>query len=185
MKLLKPISIFCLSFLLLISCKAPKVAINGAKEIQVPFMDSKYKSDKDNLRAKQSGTSPDLATAKKIAMQNAKSELAGNIQSLVKRVTDQFTNQRTVGSNQEFENKFEELSREVVDQTLSDIKVMDEKIFQEQDKSFTYWLVIEISKETMFNKIQSKISKNEKLQLDYDKKKFEEIFNNEMAKMGQ
>ena len=167
-------------------CKGTKklAKTTGAQEITVPFSESKYKSDKDFFRAKQMGKSPDLATSKKIALQNAKSELAGNIQATIKRVTDQYTNQRTVGTQQDFENKFEELSREVVNQTLNDVKIVDEKTFKEQDGSYTYWLVIEVSKQPVLEGINNKISKNEKLQLDYDKKKFEEIYNKEMEKMS-
>ena len=116
-------------------------------------------------------------------MQNAKSELAGNIQSVVKTVTDQYTNQRSVADKQDFENKFEELSREVVDQTLSDVKIMDEKIFIETDGSYTYWVAIEESKTAILEGINKKISSDDKLQLDYDKKKFEDVFNTEMDKM--
>lgn len=173
--------------LALSSCKAPQnlEKATGAVEVTVPFSDGKYKSDKEFFRAKQMGKSPDLATSKKIAFQNAKSELAGNITAIVKRVTEQYTNQRTVGDKQEFENKFEELAREVVDQTLSDVRIMDEKIFKEVDGRFTYWVAIEASKQPILDGVASKITKNEKLQLDYDKKKFEDVFNSEMAKMAK
>jgi len=168
-------------------CKGTKKIskATGSQEITVPFSESKYKSDKDFFRAKQTGKSPDLATAKKIALQNAKAELAGNIKSLVKRVTDQYTNQRTISNKQDFENKFEELSREVVDQTITDVKVMDEKIFKEQDGGYSYWVVIEVSKQAILDGVSNKISKNEKLLLDYDKKKFEDVFNSEMEKMSK
>jgi hypothetical protein len=169
------------------SCKTPQniEKTTGAVEISVPFSDSKYKTDKDYFRAKNIGKSIDLATSKKIALQNAKSELAGNIQSIMKAVTDQYTNSSKVGDKENFENKFEELSRDVVNQTLSDVRVMDEKIFKETDGKYSYWVAIETSKQSILEGVTAKISKNEKLQLDYDKKKFEEIFNSEMDKMSK
>ena len=169
------------------SCKAPQKyeKITGAVEISVPFSEDKYKSDKDFFRAKQSGKSIDLATSKKIALQNAKSELAGNINAVVKRVTDQYTNQRTIEDRQEFENKFEELSRETVNQTISNVRIVEEKVFKESDGKYTHWVVIETSKQAVIDGISSKITKNERLQLDYDKKKFEEVFNTEMEKMSK
>ncbi len=169
------------------SCKAPQTLekTTGAVEISVPFSESKYKTDKEFFRSKQMGKSQDLATSKKIALQNAKSELAGNIKAIVKRVTDQYTNQRTVGDKQDFENKFEELAREVVDQTLTDVRIIDEKIFKETDGRFSYWVAIETSKQSILDGVTAKISKNEKLQLDYDKKKFEDVFNSEMDKMSK
>ena len=178
---------FATILLMTASCKSPQSIqkSTGAVEISVPFSDSKYKSDKDFFRSKQMGKSIDLATSKKIALQNAKAELAGNIKSVVKRVTDQYTNQRTVGDKQDFENKFEELAREVVDQTLSDVRVIDEKIFKETDGKYSYWVAIETSKVSILDAVSSKISKNEKLQLDYDKKKFEDVFNSEMEKLSK
>lgn len=157
----------------------------GAVEISVPFSSKEYRSDENVFRAKQVGKSPDIATAKKIAFQNAKAEMAGNINSMVKRVTDQYTNQRTVGNAQEFENKFEEMAREVVNMELSNVKEIGEKIFKEPDGAYTYWIAIEADKKAVFDKIDSKISSDAKLKLDYDKQKFQQIFDSEMKKLAE
>ena len=118
-------------------------------------------------------------------MLNAKSALAGNIEAFLKRVTDQYTNQnqKTISDKQNFENKFEELIREKVKQTLYEVKIIGEKTFKEVDGSYTYWIAVEMSKASVIEGINNKNSKNATLQLDYDKKKFEEIFNNEMQKL--
>ncbi len=169
----------------LASCNSAKKIEQSSKsqEIIVPFSESKYKSDKDNFRAKNSGKSPDLATAKKIALQNAKAELASNIKTLIKRVNDQYTNQITIDNKQEFENKFEESTREVVSQSLAGVKLLEEKIFRERDGAYTYWVVIEVTKQSLLEGVNNKISKNERLKLEYDKKKFEEIYEREMEKL--
>ncbi len=156
----------------------------GAVEISVPFSGKEYRSDENYFRAKQVGKSPDLAAAKKIAFQNAKGEMAGNINSTIKRVTDQYTNQRTVGNTQEFENKFEELSREVVNLEMSNVQEKGEKIFKEPDGSYTYWIAIEADRKTIFDKLDAKISNDAKLKLDYDKQKFQQIFDAEMKKLA-
>ncbi|MDO8999580.1 MAG: hypothetical protein Q7W45_07435 [Bacteroidota bacterium] len=176
-----------IAVLSLAGCKSKKTPIQketGAVEISVPFSAKEYRSDEDNFRAKQVGKSPDLATAKKIAFQNAKSEMAANINSTIKRVTDQYTNQRTVGNTQEFENKFEELAREVVNLEISNVREIGEKIFKETDGSFSYWIAIEAAKKTIFEKLDSKISNDAKLKLDYDKQKFQNIFDAEMKKLA-
>ena len=162
--------------------KQPIQKETGAVEISVPFSESKYRSDNDAFRAKQVGKSPDLATAKKIAFQNAKSEMAANINSTIKRVTDQYTNQRTIGNAQEFENKFEELAREVVNLEISNVKEIGEKIFKEPDGAFSYWICVEAGKKEVFDKLDAKISNDAKLKLDYDKQKFQQIFDAEMKK---
>ena len=172
------------------SCKSKKNATpieqsTGAKEISVPFSTKEFCSDKDNFRAKSSGNSPDLQTAKKIALQNAKSEMAGMIQTTIKKVTDQYTQQRTVGNQQDFSNKFEEIAREVTNQELVDIKMLGEKLFKETNNTYTYWIAIEANKQAVLNGIDKGISANKKIEQDYDKKKFEEIFNAEMEKLAK
>jgi hypothetical protein len=177
-----------LAVLTLAGCKSKKQTPvqkeTGAVEISVPFSGKEYRSDENAFRAKQVGKSPDIATAKKIAFQNAKAEMAGNINSTIKRVTDQYTNQRTVGNTQEFENKFEELAREVVNMEMSNVKEIGEKIFKEPDGGYSYWIAIEADKKTVFDKLDSRISSDAKLKLDYDKQKFQQIFDSEMKKLG-
>lgn len=168
--------------------KAEPVAVekvDKAVEISLPFESKEYRSDKDYFRAKNVGKSPDLATAKKIAMQNAKGELAGNIQATMKRVTDQYTNQRSVANKQEYENKFEELSREVVNMSLTDVRIIGEKTFMNPDGSYSYWVAIEANKEIVLKGFDKSITNDAKLKLDYDKMKFEQIFNEEMKKLEQ
>jgi hypothetical protein len=179
-----------ISSMSLLSCKSKKAAPSidkqtGAIEISVPFSTKEYQSDKENFRAKASGNSMDLTTSKKIALQNAKSEMAGLIQTTIKKVTEQYTNQRQVSNTQEFSNKFEEMAREVTNQDLTDVRVIGEKIFQEPNNNYTYWVAIEANKQNILNGIDKGISKNAKLMQDYDKKKFEEIFNQEMDKLAK
>lgn len=150
----------------------------------IPLSGLEYQTNKEFFRAKSSGKSPDMATAKKIALNNAKTEIAGLIQSTIKAVTDNYTNQRSVANAQDFENKFEVLSREVVSQKLSDISIIGEELYQDKATGTNeYWVAIAVSKESILNGITSKVSQDQKLQIDYDKKKFEDTFNAEMNKM--
>jgi hypothetical protein len=178
-----------IAMITLAGCKSKKQTPvqkeTGAVEISVPFSGKEYRSDENNFRAKQTGKSPDLATAKKIAFQNAKAEMASNINSTIKRVTDQYTNQRTVGNTQEFENKFEELAREVVNMEMSNVKEIGEKIFKEPDGAYSYWIAIEANKKDVFDKLDARIASDSKLKLDYDKQKFQQIFDAEMKKLAE
>ncbi|MCW3076471.1 MAG: hypothetical protein JWO32_1080 [Bacteroidetes bacterium] len=176
-----------IAVLTLAGCKSKKQTVQketGAVEITLPFSTKEFRSDENTFRSKQVGKSPDLATAKKIAYQNAKAEMAGNINSVVKRVTDQYTNQRTVGNTQEFENKFEELSRDVVNLEMSNVKEIGEKTFKEPDGAYSYWIALEADKKAVFDKIDARISSDAKLKLDYDKQKFQQIFDSEMKKLA-
>ena len=167
-----------------ISCKSKKeiAKIEDSTEISIPFTGKQYENNKDFFRAKQVGESADLATAKKIAEQNAKAELAGNIEAVIKRVTEQYTNQRSVGDKKNFENKFEEMSREVVRQDVRDVRVIGEKLYKQKDGLYSYWIAVESPKETRLTGVFDGISRDAQLQLDFDKHQFEKIFNEEMRK---
>lgn len=184
--------IFITSFVLLsvltfvTNCGGPKKLEKeaGMEEIALPLSGREYQSDKEYYRAKGSGKSPDMTTAKKIALNNAKAEIAGLINTTIKTVTDNYVNQRAIADAQDFESKFESMTREVVNQKLVDVTIIGEKLFK-KDKTYEYWVAIEVSKQAILDGINSSISKNQRLAIDYDKKKFEEIYNQEMQKMEQ
>lgn len=184
MKMKKLLIAFFVVTLAAISCKSKKeiAKIEDSTEISIPFTGKQYENNKDFFRAKQVGESADLATAKKIAEQNAKAELAGNIEAVIKRVTEQYTNQRSVGDKKNFENKFEEMSREVVRQDVRDVRVIGEKLYKQKDGLYSYWIAVESPKETTLTGVFDGISRDAQLQLDFDKHQFEKIFNEEMRK---
>ena len=68
------------------SCGGPKKmeATEDSQEVILPLSGKEFQSDKEFYRAKSSGKSPDIATAKKIALNNAKAEVAGLISSKIK-----------------------------------------------------------------------------------------------------
>lgn len=172
---------------MLFSCSSSKKLnkATGSREIILPLNGKEYQSDRTNFRAKQSGKSPDLALAKKIALQNANAELAGTVSKTVKRVMDQYTNQRSVGSTQEYENKVEELTREVVNQNMQGVRMIGEKVFQEEDKSFTYWVAVELPVKDVEEAAANRLSKDQRLRLDYDEMKFREQFDKAMRELEE
>lgn len=166
------------------SCRSKKSIsqVSGSKEISLPFEEDKYKSDKSTFRAKSMGKSPDLATAKKIARLNAQSEMASNIESVIKGVAEQYTNQRGLVGKTDFEQKFEENVRLVTNQSLTDVREIGGKVFQEEDGSFTYWVSIEMSKDAVEAKLAKRLNEDEKLKLDFDQHQFKKTFDEEMDK---
>ena len=169
------------------SCKTSKVAAKAEaedmKEITVPLSGKEYHSTKELFRAKSSGKSPDMATAKKIALNNAKAELAGLISTTIKAVTHDYTNQRSVADAQDFENKFEDITKSFVNQQLNNVSVIGEKIFKSKTGTIVYWVAIEMPTDAIVAGISKQVSQNQKLQIDFDKKKFEEATKAEFEKM--
>lgn len=169
------------------SCKSSKNAgkpvSEGMQEITVPLSSKEYQSTKEMFRAKSVGKSPDIATAKKIALTNAKAELAGLITTVIKSVTHNYTNQRSVADAQDFENKFENLTKEIIAQQLNNVSIIGEKVFKDKAGTVEYWVAVEMATESVISGLESRISQDKKLQIDYDKKKFEEATKAEFEKM--
>lgn len=174
------------------SCKSKeKVASQSATQSEIgtilenmPCEDA-GRSDKNYFRASSMSTSSDLQLAKEKALLLAKQRLVTLINSNTKSVTDRYVNEREIGDAAEFEQKFENLTREVADETLNNIVVTCEKSSVLPNRQYRAFIAIEVSKEDIINGFSRKVSRDDKLQLDYDKKKFEEIYNQEMEKMAE
>lgn len=188
------LSIFILTaFVLSISgCSSKKdlaKAENSREIVDIPCTGEDFATDEDFFRANESGESPRMSMAKRQALLNAKAILASNIESQIKSVTQQYTNQRSFESSQskvEFEEELEEMTRNVVDQQLNDVKIICEKALKSKDNdNYQYFVAVEMPKESMFSNIENEISKKERLQLEYDKQKFKEIYDEEMKKLEE
>ncbi len=170
----------------LVSCGGSKPAVKDSglgKEISIPCSDVDFHSDQKFFRGTGTGTSQDMSTAKNKASIDANSNLAGSINRTIKTVTDRYTNDRQIGANSEFEQKFEQLTRDIVSQELNNVSTVCSKSYT-IDGKFSFYVAVEVAKDELLNKIKDKISKDQKLQLDYDKQKFENIFNEEMNKLA-
>ena len=194
MKIKGVFSIFILTaFVLSISgCSSKKnlaKAENSQEVVDIPCTGSDFATDEEFFRANESGQSPRMSMAKRQALLNAKALLASNIQSQIKTVTQQYTNQRSFESEQskvEFEQELEEMTRNVVDQQLNDVKIICEKAMKNKDNgNYQYFVAVEMPKEAMLNNIDNEISKKERLQLEYDKQKFQEVYDEEMKNLEE
>lgn len=169
------------------ACKSskpvPVTKQTGSVEIAIPFQGPAYRNSPTHFRTVNSGNSPDLATAKKIAMVNARAEMAANIQSTIKSVTDNYTQQRKIEDAVSFNTKFEELVRQVVNQQLNQINILEEKLFQEANGSYTSWVAIEMPVKPVMLELEKNITIDQALRQDYEKMLFERIFNEELEKL--
>lgn len=156
----------------------------GFKEIDIPCSGPKYRTDKNFFRADNSAISQDMSLSREKALTLAKQRLASLIETQIKSVTDRYVNEREFGEDSEFEQKFENLTREVVNLKMNDIRIICEKPGALGNGKYQTFVAVEIDKETLLNGLENGISKDKKLQIDYDKMKYEQIFNEEMDKMA-
>jgi len=166
------------------SCKGKKdVTPAGEVEIKVYCSGSEFFSDKNYFRANAIGESLDQMTSKKKALSNAKAELAASINTVIKGTTDNYINSREFNNVEEVEERFEGLTREVINQKLSGVKTICEKQTKTADGKYKTYLAIELSGDELASEINERLSQDERLKIDYDYEKFKSTFNEEMSKM--
>jgi hypothetical protein len=168
------------------SCKSKKAVTKVASNNEVgtileglPCEDA-GRSDKNFFRATSMATSSDLQLAKEKALILAKQRLTTLINSTTKTVTERYVNEREIGDAGEFEQSFENMTREVAEETLNNIVVTCEKASVLENKRYRAFVAIEVAKDDILNGLSRQISNDSKLQLDFDRSKFEETYNQEM-----
>src|SRR5690349_20405690 len=178
------IILFALAGAVMIGCKGKEKLPKGETEVKIPCSGPDYFTNKNFFRANSLGESADLVVSKKKAMDNARAELAAAIQSTVKTVTDNYVNSREFNNKEELQERFEQLNRTIVDQTLSGIKMICEKQVQTESKGYKTYVAIELSASDIVQKYTENLSKDQRLKIDYDYEKFKDTFDKEMEKMG-
>lgn len=170
------------------SCSSTKktarnIAPTGMVEQNIPFTDAKYRSDADAYRAVQSGVSTEMSMAKKIAIQNARQEIAAAVQTDLSSVIENYAKSQKLPSQElpAYEERMTELTYSVVQQTISGITLVDEKLFKENNGAYRHFVCMELSKEELKNGILEKMKKDEKLASDFEFEEFKKIYEQKLA----
>ncbi|MFN8776111.1 MAG: hypothetical protein ACK5XV_05020 [Flavobacteriales bacterium] len=166
--------------LVLVSCKSSSPAGQKMKE---PFSGSKYESSGRYFRAVGKGDSQDENVAKNKADLQAKKELAQQIGTRMKVVTDQYLADTEVNGNSELNDKFQSLIREVTNTQIADLrKIGEEKYFNEAEKRFTVYIAYEIHKRDMYRFMKRQAKLDAKLN-EAERKAIEEMIEEELKKV--
>jgi hypothetical protein len=173
------------------ACKSKKKAAaaatppSGETEIKVLCSGPEYFTDNKVFRANALGESMDQATAKKKALANARAQMASDINTQIKGVIDNYVNSREMNNREEVAERFEGLTREVVDQKLTGVRTICEKqVTVNATGNFKTYIAIELSAQDLLAAYNERLSNDERLRIDYDYEKFKETFEAEMNKMG-
>jgi len=142
-----------------------------------------YFSNKKYFRANAIGESLDQMTARKKAMSAAKEQLAGDINTTMKVVGDNYVKSSEFNNKEEVLERFESNARTVVNQSLSGTKTICEKVTKTTEGKFKYFVAIELSGDELVGKYNATLKKDENLKIDYNYEKFKETFDKEMEKM--
>lgn len=168
------------------ACKGKKETTGiSDKEVEISLHCSgaEFTSDKKHFRASGTGKSNNLEIAKEKAYSNTRGRLASLINVTVKTVTDNYAKSTTMNNQEVAQDRFETLSRQVVNQNLNNTKIICEKLTQDKQGNYTYYVAMEMSSDDLLNDMNNTLSKDKELKIDYDYMKFKETYEAEMNKM--
>jgi len=154
----KPMKRLILLTLVLASCASGPLG----KKVNEPFTGSAYESNNRFFRGTGKGESSQDNIARGKADLEAKQQLAGQVETNVKQVTDQYLGQTENERAADVADKFQSLVRGVMNTQIADVrKIGEKKYFNEKENKYTVFMAYEIKKNAMFRfmKKQAKTDK--------------------------
>jgi hypothetical protein len=149
-------SVFIVALVATLSWVSCKTVPDGMTEVKTPFSGNKYQSNKRLFRAVGSGQSVNLETSRDRAMLSARQRLAAEVQTQVKNVSESYRGERTIDDNMgDFNERFQQLTREVMNQVLVESQVFDSRTFISKDKrTYTTYIAMEARKKVVYRKLK-------------------------------
>ena len=130
------------------------------KKVKEPFRGNAYESNNRFFRATGKGESIKDNIARGKADIEAKAQLAGQVNTTMKQVADQYLGQTENADAADVADKFQSLVRQVMNTEMADLrKIGEQKYFDEKQKGYTVFIAYEIKKNAMlrFMKKQAKV----------------------------
>jgi hypothetical protein len=130
------------------------------KKVREPFQGNAYESNNRFWRGTGKGSSSQDNIARGKADIDAKAQLAGQVNTTMKQVADQYLGQTENAQAADVADKFQSLVRQIMNTNISDLRKMDEKKYFNQEKNeYTVFIAYEIKKNAMlrFMKKQAKV----------------------------
>ena len=174
--------------------KAPQSSVSRT-EVALPFAD--HRSDQEAFRGVGTGQSPDREFAMEQAKLDARTNIAQEVETGVKSAIERYREQYnstddTVGSS--YGTKLEQLTLNLVDQTLSNTRVEDQKVYELNDgdqRTYEANVAMTLRRDDVINALERAIddtntmSDDTKVRIEYDRQKFRKVFEQEMEQLRE
>lgn len=163
------------------SCKSKAKSVAGDK-VAMPFTGNKYESNNRFFRGTGTGVSSNQSIARSKSDLDAKNQLAGQVGTNIRAVTDQYLGQTQNANAADVADKFQSLVREVMNTQLADLrKIGEETRYSATTKEYTIYTAYEIKKNAMFRFMKKQAATNTKID-EATRKKIDEILDEEIKK---
>lgn len=145
MKILKS-SLLLFSLLFMVGCGSKA---HLGEKVKEPFSSSKYESNSRFFRGTGKGESIKDNIARSKADLDAKNQLASQVSTTMKNVSDQYLSQTENEVGADVADKFQSLTREVMNTGLADLRKIGEEKYHD-GTNYTVYVAYEINKNAMF-----------------------------------
>jgi len=157
------------------SCKGRKelAKVERMERIEVPFTESKYRSDNKYFRFTQSETAGEISEAKSIAFLRAQTGIAQTAQTFLSGVASDYLISRKVDTESETGRKFQSLFDGFVNMKLSNTRIIGEEVYKHKDADkYTYYICLEMDMDELIAESTRGITRDARLKLDFDESQF-------------
>ncbi len=135
----------------------------GSK-VKEPFRGAAYESNNRFFRASGKGVSSADNIARGKADIEAKTQLAGQVNTTMKQVADQYLGQTENERAADVADKFQSLARQVMNTDMADLrKIGEEKYFNKKENKYTVFIAYEIKKNAMFRFMKKQAKTDQKI----------------------
>jgi hypothetical protein len=152
------------------------------KKVREPFQGNAYESNNRFWRGTGKGSSSQDNIARGKADIDAKAQLAGQVNTTMKQVADQYLGQTENAEAADVADKFQSLVRQIMNTNISDLRKMgEEKFYNEEKREYTVFMAYEIKKNAMLRFMKKQAKVEEKI-TERQRELIEKIIDEEIAK---
>jgi len=169
--------------LMFVSCGGVKTQA-GRDNIENPCSGKEFRSNKEYFRA----TATSFSNNETGAMEDAENQVAGklalSISKMVKVVSERYSNAMVVSPKKaEFKSVSERQIRSIAKLQLNNLKTICSKTTRDRSTGmYYYYITIETPTDKILEKFIRKIDNDSKSEMNFDRDKFREVFDEEMSK---
>ena len=165
---------FAVLILVLSSCGSSPLG----QKVKEPFRGNAYESNNRFFRGTGKGESSQDNIARGKADIDAKAQLAGQVNTTMKQVADQYLGQTENANAADVSDKFQSLVRQTMNTDIADLrKIGEQKYFNKKENKYTVFMPYDINNNAMFRvmKKQAKVDQTiDKRQMDIIEKILDE-----------
>jgi len=155
----------------------------GAR-VREPFAGSAYQSNNRFFRGTGKGESSADNIARSKADVEAKAILAGQMNTTMKQVADQYLGQTQKDQAADVADKFQSLVREVMNTNIADLrKIGEQKYFDKKQSKYTVFIAYEVKTSAMFKYLKQQAKSNQAISAA-QRENIQKILDEELSKLG-